>query len=100
MNKDTKVTQVAKMQIREQRTHGRRAVARCEAKGKKKVPREKTDHVGLVLKQDTLQRGVDWEATTTCTLLMKILKKHMTMMKSCKCCVFFWKKAKKSSGKM
>ena len=51
------------MQITEARTHGRRAVARKEAKGKRKVAREKSEHVGFVVNQDTLQRGVVRAAT-------------------------------------
>ena len=61
--------------------------------GKKKVAREKTEHVGLVVKQETLQRGVERTATTTCTPLLKMrvkaLKRRLTMMESCKrgvCC--------------
>ena len=38
MKKDTKG---AKMQISEERTHGRRAAARKDAKGKRKVTRRK-----------------------------------------------------------
>ena len=38
------------MPIRDERTHGSRAVARKEAKGKMKVARETTEHVGLVVK--------------------------------------------------
>ena len=49
------------------RTHGRRAVARKEANGKRKAGREKTEHVGRVVKQVTLQRGVERAATKTCT---------------------------------
>ena len=45
MKKDTKVSKVAKMQIREERTHGRRAVARKGAKGKRKAVWEKTERV-------------------------------------------------------
>ena len=77
-------------------------MARKEAKGKKKVAREKTEHVGLVVKLETLQRGVERTATTTCTPLLKMrvkaLKKRLTMMKSCKrgAC---WKKVETSSGK-
>ena len=36
MNKDTKVAKVAKTEIREERTHGRRAVARKEGNGQEK----------------------------------------------------------------
>ena len=44
------------MQIREDRTHGRRTVVRKEAKGKGKVAREKTELVGLVIKDSLCQR--------------------------------------------
>ena len=64
--KDIKVAKVAKMQIREGRTHGRRAVTRKEAKGKREATMEKTEHVGRVAKQDTLQRGVERAARKTC----------------------------------
>ena len=40
----------------EERTHGRKAVARKEAKGKRKVARETQERVGLVARQDTLRR--------------------------------------------
>ena len=43
LKKDTKV---AKMQLRNGRTHDRRAVVRKEAKGKRWVAREKPEHVG------------------------------------------------------
>ena len=99
MKKDTKV---AMMQTGEKRTHSRRAVVRNEAKGNRKVAREKTEHVGLVAKQHTLQRGVERETTKTCTQLMKLrvktLQKHLTTMKSCKR-VACWKKMNMSSGK-
>ena len=92
MKKDTKVAKVADMHIREWWIYGRKAVARMEAKDKRKEARE---HVGIVAKQDTLQCGVERAATTTCTPLMK---KHLTMMKNCTCGVR-WKKVKMSSGK-
>ena len=57
-----KVAKVTKMQLRKGRTHDRRAVVRKEAKGKRRVAREKPEHVGRVARQATLQRGVD-EAT-------------------------------------
>ena len=53
MKKDTKVAKVAKIHISEERNHGRRAVARQEAAGKGKEAREKTGHVGLVVKKRT-----------------------------------------------
>ena len=99
MKKDTKVAKVADMHIREWWIYGRKAAARMEAKDKRKEARE---HVGIVVKQDALQCGVETAATTTCTPLtkmrMKSLKKHLTTMKSCKCGVR-WKKVKMSSGK-
>ena len=102
MKIDTKVSKVAKMQIRKERTHDRRAVARKKQRTREKVAREKTEHVGLVVKQYTLQRGVEREATTICTPLMKMtvktLKKHLTMMKGCKR-GFCWKKLDVCSGK-
>ena len=56
MKKCTKVAKVAKM---EERAHGRSAVARMDAKGKRKVVREKPEHVGLVVIKDTMLRGVE-----------------------------------------
>ena len=88
MKEGTDVAKVAKMHTREERTHGRRVVARKEAKGKRKVTKEKTKGLGLAVKQDTLHRGVEREATTSCTPLtkmkLKTLKKLLIMKKSCK----------------
>ena len=103
LKKETKVAKVAKMQIREETTHGRRVVARKEAEDKIKVARVTAERVGLVLKQDALQRGAERTAKKkTCTPLMKMRvnksKKHLTMMTSCKRGVC-WKKARMSSGK-
>ena len=53
MASDTMVPKVAKMQFREARTHGRRAVARKEAKGKKKVARAIAKRLRLVAKKRT-----------------------------------------------
>ena len=61
MKRDTKVAKVAEMHIREWWIHGRRAVARKEPKDKRREARE---HVGRVVKQETLQRGVERAATT------------------------------------
>ena len=52
-------TMVAKAAKMEERTRGKRAAARKAATGKRKVAREKTEPVGHVEKQDTLQRGVE-----------------------------------------
>ena len=52
---------VAKVARTEERTHGRRAAARKEAKGKRKVAREKPQRVGRAVRQDTLQLGVEKE---------------------------------------
>ena len=61
---------VAKMQIREEGTHGRKAVARKGAQKKEKG------------EQDTLQRGVERAATQICAPLMKMrvktFKKHVS----------------------
>ena len=103
LERDIKVVKVAKV-----RKSGREELmaegqkTRTEAKGKREAAREKTEHVGRVAKQDTLQRGVERAARKTCAPLMKMrlktLKKHLTTMKSCKrgAC---WKKVKMSSGK-
>ena len=48
---------------KEWETHGKRAVARKEAKGKRKMAMETPEHVGHVARQDTLQRGVEKEVT-------------------------------------
>ena len=65
------------------RTHGRKAVARKEAKGNRKVAREKPERFGRVARQATLQRGVENEATTNCTPTVKTLEKQLTMKKIC-----------------
>ena len=67
LKKDPKVAKVARVQLRKGRTHDRRAVVKKEAKGKRRVAREKPEHVGRVARQATLQRGVEREATKTCT---------------------------------
>ena len=48
-------TGTRKVATMEERTHGRRAEARKEAKGKRKVARESPERVGRVARQDTLQ---------------------------------------------
>ena len=72
----------------EGRTHERKAVARKEAKGKRRVTREEPEHVGRVAKQDTLQPGARKEATTICTPSMKMTvktsKNQLTTKKICK----------------
>ena len=50
-------------------------MARKVAKGKRKASREKPEHVRRVAKQYALQRGVEKEATTNCTPLMKMTVK-------------------------
>ena len=57
---------VAKAARMVKRTHGRKAVARKEAKGKKTVARERPEHVGRVARQDTLQLSAGKEETKTC----------------------------------
>ena len=53
------------------------------------------EHVGRVVKQETLQHGVERAAITDES---KTLKKNLTMMKSCKCGVC-WEEGEMSSGK-
>ena len=48
---------MAKAARMEERTPDRKAVARKEAKGKRKVARERPEHVGRVARQDILQLG-------------------------------------------
>ena len=59
-----KVTKAAKA---EERTRDRKAVAGKEAKGKRKVAKEKREHVGRAVRQDTLLLGAGKEATRICT---------------------------------
>ena len=81
---------------------GRKAVARKEAKGKKKVAREKPERIGRVTRQDTLQHGAGKVPTTFCTPSMKTTvktsKNQLTTKKICKHGVC-WKKVKMSSLK-
>ena len=65
-------TKVAKMQIRVERTDGRKAVTRKEAKGKGKVARETTEHVGLVLKTGHIAGCCRLGGNTNCLPLMKV----------------------------
>ena len=51
----------------EERTPGRRAAARKEAKGRRKVAREKPECVGRAARQDTWQLGAGKEETKTST---------------------------------
>ena len=67
-----KGTKVAKVATMGGRAHDRRVAARKGAKGKRKVAREKLEHVGRVARQDTLQRGVIKKATTNCTLSINV----------------------------
>ena len=64
----TQVAKMATMQIREERTNGRRTGTGKEAEDKSKEATETAERVGLVEK---LQHGVETEATQTCMALMK-----------------------------
>ena len=55
---------VAKM---EGKAHGRKAVARKEAKDKRRVAKVKTGRAGRVARQDILQLGVGKKERRTCT---------------------------------
>ena len=48
----------------EERIRGRRAAARKEEKGKRRVAKESPEFVGRAARQDTLQLGVEEEETT------------------------------------
>ena len=61
--RDSKVAKMAKMGGGGERTHGRRAVTRKEARSWRNLAREKPEHVGFVARQATLQRGVEAVAT-------------------------------------
>ena len=52
-------------------------LARKEAKGKRKTARENTEHVGPVVTQNTLQRGVERAGTKVCRPLMKMRVKTL-----------------------
>ena len=86
------MAKVAKMQIREERIHGRRAMAGKEAKGKRRVAREVTVHGGLAFffkgHVAVWSRKGGPQQQIVCSPLMKMraktLKKHLTMLKSCK----------------
>ena len=49
----------AKVERMEERIRGRRAAARKEEKGKKRVAKEIPEHVGRAERQDTLQLGAE-----------------------------------------
>ena len=63
-------------------------MARKEAKGMREAAREKPEHLGRVARQATMQRGVEKEATTSCTPWMKMtvktLKVQLSLKKICK----------------
>ena len=86
----------------EERTRGRRATARKEEKGKRKVAWENPERVGRAARQDTLQLGVEKKETNMYTPLTKTtvrtLKNRPKMRRICKhgAC---WKKANMNSGR-
>ena len=61
----------AKVERMEERIRGRRAVARKEEKDKTRVAKEIPEHVGHVVRQDTLQHGAEKEETKLFTPLTK-----------------------------
>ena len=73
-NQGTKVAKVADMGRKNPVAEGQWQ----EANGKRKVAREKPEHVGRVARQDTLQRVVEKEATTM-KMTVKTLKKQLTI---------------------
>ena len=74
------------MHFVQERIHGRKAVAREEAKEQRKVAKETAEHVGNVAPQDTLQLFAQMDVTRTCMPLMetrlKPLKTNLTLTKS------------------
>ena len=61
----------AKVARMEERIRGRRAAARKEEKGVKRVAEEIPEHVGRAVRQGTLQLGAEKEETQICTPLTK-----------------------------
>ena len=57
----------AKAAMMEERTLFRKAVARKEAKGKRKAARETPERAGRAARQDILQLGAGKEEARTCT---------------------------------
>ena len=92
----------AKVERMEKRTRGRRAAARMEEKGKRRVAKENPGHVGCAARQDTVQLGVEKEETKIYTPLTKTtvrtLMNRPNMRRTCKhgAC---WKKVRVNSGK-
>ena len=62
-HRGTLVAKVTKMLIAEERVHGRKLMARKEAKKRRQVARVTAGHAGHVAKHDTLQPCVQQEAT-------------------------------------
>ena len=86
----------------EERTHGRRAAARKEVKGKGKVARENPERVGRVARQDTLQLGAGKEETKIYTSWdeddsenVEESTENEDDLQACVC----WKKVKMNSGR-
>ena len=98
----TRMRRAAKAARMEERTLGRKAAARTEAKGKRKVAREKPERVGRAARQDTFQLGAEKEETKTGTpwtkLMVRTSKSQLRMKRICKHGVHC-KRAKMSSGK-
>ena len=84
----TGMRRVAKAARMEERTIGRKAVARKEAKGKRKAARETPERAGRAARQDTLQLGAGKEEARTCTPYMRMAvrtpKSRPRMKRICK----------------
>ena len=80
----TETRKVAKM---EEKTLGRKAAVRKEAKGKRKAAREKPERVGRAARQDTSQPGAGKEETRTCTpwtkMTVRTPKSRLKMQRIC-----------------
>ena len=86
----------------EEKTPGRKAAVRKEAKGKRKAAREKPERVGRAARQDSSQPGAGKEETRTRTPRTKMTvrkpKNRLTMKRICRHFAY-WKRAKVSSGR-
>ena len=92
----------AKVERMEERIRGRRAAARKEKKGKKRVAQEIPEHdVGRAVRQDTLQIGAEKEETKNCTPLKTTVRTLISRPKTKRICKHgaCWRKARTKSGK-
>ena len=96
----------AKAARTEEKTLGRKAVARNEAKDKRKAERERPERVGHAERQDTLQLGAGKEEQRTCMPWTKMTVKRPRNTQTDRLKVKticrpgeYWKRATASSGR-